>query len=75
MTVCLGVSGEAFCAVTTLPPPEQAAAYPQQLAGHRVTARPRSKNSLQRRTVAEADPLLSAQRLQPNTDAVLLGSE
>lgn len=33
----LGVSGGAFCAVTTLPPPEQAAAESRaQLAGHQA---------------------------------------
>lgn len=43
MTVLLGVSGRAFCAVTTLPPPEQAAAESrEQLAGHGATEQPPS---------------------------------
>lgn len=41
ITVLLGVSGRAFCAVTTLPPPEQAAAESrEQLAGHQATEQP-----------------------------------
>lgn len=43
ITVLLGVSGRAFCAVTTLPPPEQAAVESkEQLAGHQATAQPLS---------------------------------
>lgn len=39
ITVYLAVSGRAFCAVTTLPPPEQAAVESrEQLAGHQATA-------------------------------------
>lgn len=39
VTVLLAVSGRAFCAVTTLPPPEQAAVESrEQLAGHQATA-------------------------------------
>ncbi|KAF6724580.1 hypothetical protein FQA47_015863 [Oryzias melastigma] len=38
----MGVNGGAFCAVTTLPPPEQAAVESRErLTGHRATAQPR----------------------------------
>lgn len=44
ITVLQRVSGRAFCAVTTLPPPEQAAAeFREQLAGHQATEQPGSR--------------------------------